>query len=183
MYQVLDQDTHNESNANTRATQAASGLFCKARLRGKWAKLRSVLERTPNALVDLNDLVKELKIHNRHYAGTKAVAVSNIQGTLGRVNDFGSEFAPLHERTRDRWLSIAMARYLGTPMPAVELIQVGEVYFVVDGHHRISVAQTLGEKAIDAVVTVWDIERPMPVMNKTSKDLGQVSHATIEQYG
>ena len=42
---------------------------------------------------------------------------------------------------------------------------VGElqpVYFVRDGHHRISVARARGQRAIDAVVTVWDVAGPLP---------------------
>jgi hypothetical protein len=105
LHQVLEQDTHNESNANPRAANVALGLFRKARFSGKWARLRSVLERSPNALIDLNNLVKDLERQNRHYAGIEAN---------------------------------------------------------------------------DAVVTVWDIERRIPVMNKTSKDLRQVSHATTQ---
>jgi hypothetical protein len=54
-------------------------------------------------------------------------------------------------------LSIAVARLNGQAMPAVELIKVGGVYAVRDGHHRISVAQALGEEFIDAQVTAWEL--------------------------
>jgi hypothetical protein len=50
----------------------------------------------------------------------------------------------------------------GTPLPPVELIQTGETYFVVDGHHRISVAKAFGEQSIDAEVTIWDTSAPLP---------------------
>lgn len=42
-------------------------------------------------------------------------------------------------------------------MPAVELIKVGDVYVVRDGHHRISVARALGEGFVDAHVTAWEL--------------------------
>jgi hypothetical protein len=179
--QGLDQPIRNQSNNATRAASSAFELFRKARLRGVWAKLRSALEKTPNSLIDLNDIKEELKIESRHYAGIKPVPISKIRGTLGRGNDFSIKFAPLHENTRERWLSIATARFQGTPLPAIELIQIDEAYFVVDGHHRISVAKALGEQAVDAVVTVWDVERPMPVpvMGEPLNNLRQVSHGTI----
>lgn len=75
-----------------------------------------------------------------------------------------------------------MARYQGTPLPAVELIQIDEVYFVVDGHYRISVAKALGEWAIDSVVAAWDIERPRTVVGEPAKDLRQELLAAIRQY-
>lgn len=59
--------------------------------------------------------------------------------------------------TRRRWLSIAVARLNGQAMPAVELIKVGDVYVVRDGHHRISVARALGEGFVDAHVTAWEL--------------------------
>lgn len=89
----------------------------------------------------------------------------------------------MDERTGDRWLSTAMVRHLSKPLPSVDLIQIGEVYVVVDGHKKISVAQAFGEQAIDAKLMVWDIERPLPVIYNTSKDKKFVSHATIGQYG
>jgi len=45
----------------------------------------------------------------------------------------------------------------GLALPPVELIQVGEVYFVVDGHHRISAARALKYTHVDAVVTEWTV--------------------------
>jgi hypothetical protein len=44
----------------------------------------------------------------------------------------------------------------------VELVQVGDVYFVLDGHHRISVARALGQQDIEAKVMVWRVTGPLP---------------------
>jgi hypothetical protein len=41
----------------------------------------------------------------------------------------------------------------GVAMPPVDLYRVGEVYFVKDGHHRVSVSRALGYHEIDAHVT------------------------------
>jgi hypothetical protein len=60
----------------------------------------------------------------------------------------------MHTRTIDRWVSVAIARSQGVTLPAVELILVGEDYFVRDGHHRISVARAFGEEYIDAKIIV-----------------------------
>jgi hypothetical protein len=71
-------------------------------------------------------------------------------GSEGRVDDFDSAFNPLTAHTRDRWIGIAVARRQGTVLPPVELIQVGDVYYVRDGHHRISVAKAEGQAEIEA---------------------------------
>ncbi|MDQ4075720.1 MAG: chromosome partitioning protein ParB, partial [Chloroflexota bacterium] len=66
-------------------------------------------------------------------------------------------FQPLQEHTKDRWIRIAIAYQMGKPLPPVELLQIGENYFVRDGHHRISVAKARAQKEIEAnVLMVFD---------------------------
>ena len=83
--------------------------------------------------------------------------IRQIRGTEGQRDAFDDAFHPLTSHTRGRWVSIASAWLQGTSLPPVDLIRVGEVYFVRDGHHRISVARALGQQEIDAVVTVWEV--------------------------
>lgn len=78
------------------------------------------------------------------------VPIRMIKGSLGRSEDFDTEFHPLNVNSRARWMSIATAVRKGIPMPAVELVQVGEDYYVRDGHHRISVAKDMEQEAIEA---------------------------------
>ncbi len=80
------------------------------------------------------------------------VPVQQIKGSLDRSTDFDVNFNPLQEHCRARWISIFTAFRQGITLPAVELVQVGNTYYVRDGHHRISVAKTFGQKAIDAVI-------------------------------
>jgi hypothetical protein len=51
---------------------------------------------------------------------------------------------------------------MGVVLPPVCLIQVGDVYFVRDGHHRISVAKVMGQEQIDAEISVWHVMGPLP---------------------
>lgn len=91
--------------------------------------------------------------------------INRIKGSEGRSGDFDCDFNPMHTRTIDRWISVAVARSYGAILPAVELIQVGEDYFVRDGHHRISVARAFGEEYVDAKVVVLELEpisAPLP---------------------
>jgi hypothetical protein len=110
---------------------------------------------------NLRDLAAEVsarKIRSQHYAGYRTVPIDRIKGSEGRSSDFDSHFNPLHTRTFDRWMSVAVARSGGDILPPIELIQLDEDYFVGDGHHRISVARAFGEEYIDAMVIVLELE-------------------------
>lgn len=144
------------SGFESQATKSALNNYRAALLRATLAKMWGAIWGRKNSLLDLTEMEERIQVRNRYHAGIKAVAMHRIVGSLGRCSDFDASFNPLHETTRDRWLSVARARLQGTPLPPVELIQVGERYFVRDGHHRISVARSFGEQAIDAEVTVWE---------------------------
>jgi hypothetical protein len=121
-------------------------------------KIYAFLSQHSRSLLDLTTEVSQRKIIRQHYAGVRTVPLSRIKGSEGRSSDFDCDFNPLHARTRNRWISIAIARCQGDTLPLVELIQLGEDYFVRDGHHRISVAHAFSEEYIDAVVIVLELE-------------------------
>jgi hypothetical protein len=144
-----------KSNKTIHRSQALA-LFNQARQAAFMEKLKSILLRSKRDLLDL-DTVPMKNVRAQHYGGIKAVTLDQICGSNGRVSDFDHSMNPLSDRTRDRWINIAVVRFENKPLPAVELIQVGSCYYIKDGHHRISVARTLGEYAIDAEVTVWEL--------------------------
>ena len=113
-------------------------------------------------LLDLAAVTAGCTIHDRHYAGIQTVPISQIRGSESRCNDFDANFYPLRQHSSIRWQSIASAYERTIPLPPVELIRIGEVYFVRDGHHRISVAAALGQQYIDAEVTIWQVSGPLP---------------------
>ena len=79
-----------------------------------------------------------------------SVPLSKIVGTECRSEDFDASFRPLKKHLRERWISGASARRAGIVLPAVELVQDGDEFYVRDGHHRISIAKALGQLEIDA---------------------------------
>ena len=103
----------------------------------------------------LSELGAQATSSRQHHVGLRTVPIAQITGSENRSHDFDHAFHPLSEKTRDRWLSVMEARLKGVPLSPVELTKVGNAYFVRDGHHRISVAHTLGEGFIEAVVTEW----------------------------
>lgn len=136
--------------------KAALGLFNQARLNGRVAGIVAKLFGRSNRLQTLDETTAEKPTLNRRYVGLHTVAVDQIRGTQGRSKDFDARFNPRREHNRHRWTNVAQARLQDIPLPPVELIQVGDTYFVRDGHHRVSVARALGEAAIEAQVTVWE---------------------------
>ena len=81
-----------------------------------------------------------------------AVPLHDIVGSLSRSRDFDEDFGLLNRALRDRWAAVARAVESGGDPARVELIQVGDLYFVVDGHHRVSVSRALGRDTIPATV-------------------------------
>jgi hypothetical protein len=125
--------------------------FNEARFHGRIASLVGRLSGRSSRLLDLGAVQGRLEGRSS-YAGTHPVRISKIRGSENRCQDFDQEFNPRSEKNLARWLSVAQARLRGVALPPVELIQVGDNYFVRDGHHRISVAHALGEEYIDAEI-------------------------------
>lgn len=90
---------------------------------------------------------------NPFYEGIVEVPVNQVVGSVGRNKDFTRHFLPLDDSIKERWVGIdSLARTKG--WPPIELYQVGDVYFVLDGNHRLSVARQLKMKTIEA--HVWN---------------------------
>ena len=82
--------------------------------------------------------------------------MQEIRGSADRIREFDCDFYPTHDASETRWVRIASMMLHGTTLPPVELAQVGSIYFVIDGHHRVSVSRMMGQKYIDAIVrSVW----------------------------
>jgi hypothetical protein len=145
-----------ESVNNKRAQNLYKGI----RSRGKTNRLRNFLKGRPADLLNLASVMKSIYLGSRHYSGIRSVEISKIRGSEGRSKDFDISFRPLLENQRDRWHSVATAQLEDKPLPPVELIQVGNTYFVRDGHHRISVSRALGEEYIEATIASWELCDP-----------------------
>jgi hypothetical protein len=124
--------------------RAALGAMV-ARLRGEPDDVRQVLP--------YEEVVAALGYVSERFAGTAVVPLDAIVGTVDRGRDFDRRFRPTTGRVRSRWEHIATAMRRGEAMPPVDLVRVGQIYFVRDGHHRVSVARALGHTDIDANVT------------------------------
>lgn len=152
------------ANARRGRHEAARSLYRAATDRSWLGSLWAALSGRSRALLDLGAVEANGTVVSSRNEGLQMVAVGQIQGSgsQGRCRDFDADFCPLQAHNKERWLSVAAARQGGAKLPPVQLIQVGDVYFVQDGHHRISVARALGQEEIEADVTVWQVAGPLP---------------------
>jgi hypothetical protein len=144
-----------------RAVLAARQLYDHACSRGRLSRVWRWITRRPRHLLNLTDTEATAHLQTQHYQGRRTIPLKQIRGSEGRSADFDALFYPRQRHTQERWLSVAAARIMALPLPPVELVQVGDDYFVQDGHHRISVARALGEQYIEAEVTIRQVSYPL----------------------
>lgn len=137
-------------------------LYHSALKQGRRGQFWSTLARRSRRLLDLVSIEAQCVVDAHCDAVLRTVPLNQIRGSEGRVGDFDCDFYPLRQHTQERWLGIAAARQSGKELPPVALVQVGDICFVRDGHHRISVARALGQTAIEARVIVWQVAGPLP---------------------
>lgn len=130
----------------------ALALFWRAFKYGGLCRLKACLTRTPLRLRDLDETLAQAGVRNSCYAGIQAVDIDLIQGTQSKRADFDIHFHPLTDTHLQRWLNVAVERLRGHELPPVDLVEAGGIYYVRDGHHRISVARSLGQAYIEAEV-------------------------------
>lgn len=124
----------------------------------------SKIAHRPNELVSFEAVRRSLKIFGQNYRGVRPVRVDQIVGSATlRYHDFDRAFLPLQTRTKSRWTHVDAAYYDEVELPPVNLYQVGQVYFVRDGHHRVSVAREKGQEFIDAEVIEMQTGVPLTI--------------------
>ncbi len=148
--------------------RTASDDFDRAIYKGFWRKVVAWLTGKRNTLLPYDEVRQHIPLKGQHSLGLQQVPMEKIIGSVGRYQDFDRAFLPLHERTKDRWINIDAAHIRQEYLPPVDLIKMGEVYFVKDGNHRVSVARERGQDYIDAYVT--EIEIPVPLTIDTEVD-------------
>lgn len=126
--------------------------FSRARFKAFLNGVRAALTGQPGTLLSYDQVKEKLRIGGPVYRGVQTVEVKKIIGSLNRYQQFDRAFLPKRSDSADRWQRIDRAFYEDISLPPVVLYKVGEVYFVVDGHHRVSVAREQGQVFIDAEV-------------------------------
>ena len=130
--------------------------FGRARRNQALAKLAARLRREPDdvgLMLPFEEVVEALGRRGERSLGLQSVELDSIVGTVDRGREFDRSFRPTSPGVRGRWERIARAERKGESMPPIDVYRVGELHFVKDGHHRVSVARAMGRETIDAYVT------------------------------
>jgi hypothetical protein len=130
--------------------------FARARRARLLSDVSRRLRREPDdvgLILPFEEVVEALGRTGQVDRGLQVVPLDMIVGTVDRAVDFDRGFRPTSARLRSRWERIAAAQRRGEALPPISLFQIGDLYFVRDGHHRVSVAKSLGRDDIDAYVT------------------------------
>lgn len=152
--------------------QAANADFDQARFRAALGHVLARLTRGSDELLSYEQVAQQLRLAARSERGIQTIPVAAIVGSVGRANDFTRSFLPRRAEDKERWAQVRNA-FLDPSrggLPAIEVYQVGEAYFVVDGNHRVSVARREGVAFIEAHVI--EIRTPVPFTpDMTADDL------------
>lgn len=126
--------------------------FDDARWQGLVSDLVRLVRGQPRDLLPFGAVREKLRLRHSVDRGVDDVPLDRIVGTLGRDRDFNRLFLPRGESLRGRWDDVRDLAVGPEGFPPVNLYKVGEAYFVIDGHHRVSVARALGAPSIEAEV-------------------------------
>ncbi len=130
----------------------AMGDFGKVRTKALIMKLLYFLKPQKEKLLSLGDVRLLLKPESEHYKGIQTIPLDKIVGSEGRTNDFNRAFLPRHDNLMQRWLRVDVAHLDNVNLPPISCFEIGGLYFVRDGNHRVSVAKSKGAEFIDAEV-------------------------------
>lgn len=126
--------------------------FDAARAEAVMSQLLRYVRRRPTKLLSLDELKGPLRLRSLIDRGVQEIPLEKIVGTLGRAREFNRAFLPRLDASRERWTRIEQLAKGAVGFPPIDVYQVGEIYFVVDGHHRVSVARQLEAPTIEANV-------------------------------
>jgi len=144
-------------------SQDAQSDFSRARRRQALSGVARRLRREPddvNVILPFDEVVEALGWRGERHLGLQVIPLDSIVGTVDRSRDFDRSFRPTSRRVRRRWEGIAAAVRRGESMPPIDVYRIGDLHFVRDGHHRVSVALALHHSVIEAHVTEIETEIP-----------------------
>ncbi|TME13920.1 MAG: hypothetical protein E6I70_01680 [Chloroflexi bacterium] len=137
--------------------------FDKARFKAFRRAIGSALTGRRRRLVPLEQVLEAARLDGQAYGGVREIPLDRVVGSAfpGRGRDFDPSFLPISDRLRHRWAALYEAMLNGAPIPPIEVYELDGSYYVVDGHHRVSVARNLGWDTMPARVTEVRTRAPL----------------------
>jgi hypothetical protein len=158
------------------------GVFQGARLRAFWHDFVSFLSGKSAELLSFDEIRARLRLREENYRGLQDVPLNQIAGSVGRYREFNDRFLPRRNNMQERWSRVYAQATGMTGLPPIELYKVGDVYFVRDGNHRVSVAREMGATHIQAHVTELPTNVPLyPGMSEKELDAAEAYAAFLNE--
>lgn len=151
--------------------------FERARHKAVLHDFLAALNRQTNDLLPFHEIRKRLSPEGESYRGLQTVPIRQIIGSMDRFEDFDRTFLPRRKNTRGRWTNVDRAFYEDIRLPPIQLYKFGDIYFVKDGNHRVSVARERGVEFIDAEVIEGHIRVPLSSTMSPTELLMQAEYA------
>jgi uncharacterized ParB-like nuclease family protein len=138
--------------------------FDAARFKAFRRAIGATLTRRGRRLVSVDEVLNAAGPEGRSFGGFQEIPLDKIVGSAAassKSEDFDPAFLPTKARLRDRWTRIYREMVEGAELPPIDVYKVGDGYYVIDGHHRVSVARTLGRPTINARVVEVKTRAPL----------------------
>jgi uncharacterized ParB-like nuclease family protein len=138
--------------------------FDAARFRAFRRSIGSILTRGARRLQSIEPVLEAAGLEGRAFGGVQEIPLDRVVGSAAppsKTGDFDPAFLPVNRRNRDRWTGIYKEMVEGAELPPIDVYKVGDSYYVIDGHHRVSVARSLGRATINARVVEVKTRAPL----------------------
>jgi nucleotide-binding universal stress UspA family protein len=132
--------------------------YRKARRKAAIDELLARISGAPqeSSLLSYEEVRQQLQAVEKSPQRLKDIPLDAVVGSVGRYHDFTRKYLPKASIDEKRWARVMASSQDLTGLPPIEVYQIGEVYFVKDGNHRVSVARQMGNETIQAYVTEVD---------------------------
>jgi nucleotide-binding universal stress UspA family protein len=147
---------------------AALEDFRRARLKASLQDVMARLTGSSAELLSYDDVRKQLRAVESPVRQLKEIPLEAIVGSVGRYNDFTRDFLPRSDSDKARWAKVKELMLSQSGVPAIEVYQIGDAYFVKDGNHRVSVAKEMDLTHIEAYVT--PVRSTVPISSNVTAD-------------
>lgn len=146
---------------NHRTYAQAIRDFRHAREKAALQEIMGRLRGQPTELLSYEDVREKLHARPRPTRELREISLDAIVGSVGRYSDFTRSFLPREAGDEQRWARVKAMTESMEGLPPIEVYQVGDAYFVSDGHHRVSVSREVGAASIEAYVTQVQVRVPL----------------------
>lgn len=165
-------------------TQTSEDDFNKARNKALVNEIQHFLNPDESKLLSFSEIKQMLKPQNEIYSGMQVIPIKYIVGSEGRYKDFDNHFFPKSLHLKQRWERIDQAHLNDVILPPITLYEIGGLYFVRDGNHRVSVAKARGCEMIDAeVISLQSEIKLKPGLSKSKILKSIINYEKREFYG